>query len=105
MRILKIGLITIIAFLTISACTISYAFHNGGVGECTGCHSMHSPSTGGTFMLKGSDQSSTCMSCHRHEGDTGPASYHIVTAESDMPTGIAPLQRTPGGDFGWLKKN
>lgn len=80
------------------------AFHSGGVAECTGCHSMHSPAASGAFLLKGSDQSSTCLNCHEHAGDTGPTSYHISTAPADMPAGVAPLQRTPGGDFGWLKK-
>ena len=81
----------------------SYAFHSGGVGECVGCHSMHKPA--GEFLLITSDQSSTCLSCHEYAGDTGPSSYHISTAESDMPAGSAPKQRTPGGDFGWLKKS
>jgi len=65
---------------------------------------MHSPKAGGSFLLVGTDQSSTCLTCHEHAGDTGPSSYHISTAEGDMPAGRAPLQRTPGGDFGWLKK-
>lgn len=80
------------------------AFHSGGVAECGGCHSMHSPKAGGSFLLVGTDSSSTCLTCHMHPGDTGPSSYHIATAEADMPTGVAPLQRTPGGDFGWLRK-
>jgi predicted CXXCH cytochrome family protein len=82
----------------------AYAFHSGGVAECTGCHSMHSPKAGGSFLLIGGDQSSTCLSCHMHAGDTGPSSYHIATAEADMPVGVPPKQRTPGGDFGWLRK-
>ena len=81
------------------------AFHSGGVAECSGCHSMHTPKAGGSFLLVGTDPSSTCLSCHQHAGDTGPSSYHIATADADMPTGVAPLQRTPGGDFGWLKKS
>jgi len=83
----------------------AYAFHSGGVAECTGCHSMHSPKAGGDFLLLGTDQSSTCLNCHMHAGDTGPSSYHIATAPADMPTGTPPKQRTPGGDFGWLKKD
>ncbi len=83
---------------------VAYAFHSGGVAECGGCHSMHSPKAGGSFLLVGSDQSSTCLTCHEHPGDTGPTSYHISTAPADMPAGTAPKQRTPGGDFGWLKK-
>ncbi len=82
----------------------AYAFHSGGVAECSGCHSMHSPAAGGSFLLVGSDQSSTCLSCHEHAGDTGPSSYHISTAPADMAAGVPPKQRTPGGDFGWLKK-
>src|SRR3990170_5482535 len=82
----------------------AYAFHSGGVAECSGCHSMHSPKTGGSFLLVGIDQSSTCLTCHEHAGDTGPSSYHISTAPADMPAGAPPRQRTPGGDFGWLKK-
>ncbi len=82
----------------------SEAFHSGGVAECDGCHSMHAPEPGGSFLLQGSDKSSTCMLCHLHAGDTGPNGYHVATADADMPIGMAPVQRTPGGDFGWLKK-
>ncbi len=93
------------AILATGIATTSFAFHSGGVAECTGCHSMHSPAPGsGAFLLQGNDDSSTCLNCHQHTGDTGPSSYHISTAEANMPTGTAPLQRTPGGDFGWLKK-
>jgi hypothetical protein len=83
----------------------AYAFHSGGVAECTGCHSIHSPKPGGSFLLIGGDQSSTCLSCHQHAGDTDPSSYHISTADADQPTGVPPKQRTPGGDFGWLRKD
>jgi predicted CXXCH cytochrome family protein len=81
------------------------AFHSGGVAECGGCHSMHAPKAGGSKLLIGTDPSSTCLTCHMHAGDTGPSSYHIATADADMPAGTAPLQRTPGGDFGWLRKS
>jgi len=82
----------------------TYAFHRGGVAECGGCHSMHNANPDGSFLLLGSDKSSACLNCHQHEGDTGPSSYHVSTAEADMPEGTAPLQRGPAGDFGWLKK-
>jgi predicted CXXCH cytochrome family protein len=81
------------------------AFHSGGVAECSGCHSMHTPDPNGTFLLVGATATATCLSCHEHAGDTGPSSYHISTATADMPAGVAPLQRTPGGDFGWVKKS
>ncbi len=87
------------------AFTSAYAFHSGGVAECVGCHSMHSPAAGGSFLLVGTDQSSTCLTCHEHAGDTGPSSYHISTAAADItPATPNPKQRTPGGDFGWLRK-
>src|SRR5512141_44725 len=79
------------------------AFHSGGVAECGGCHSMHAGKN--SFLLVGSDASSTCLTCHMHPGDTAPSSYHIATADADMSAETAPLQRTPGGDFGWLRKS
>ena len=106
MRGLRFGLVILAAFLLSFALGgLAYAFHSGGVAECTGCHSMHSPKdvTIGALLI-GADQSSTCLSCHQHAGDKGPSSYHVSTAETDMPAGTAPLQRSPGGDFGWVKK-
>lgn len=65
---------------------------------------MHSPDPAGSHLLIGPDTSSTCLSCHQQSGLTSPSSYHVSTADADMPVGTAPRQRTPGGDFGWLKK-
>ncbi len=90
------------ALLTIGLGGMAYAFHSGGVAECEGCHSMHGPV--GSYLLIGTDQSSTCLICHEHAGDTGPSSYHISTASADMGAGSTPKQRTPGGDFAWVKK-
>ena len=93
------------------------AFHDGGVGECEGCHTMHNSKEGmpltqtsavGTadkYLLKGSDQSSVCLNCHQKTGDPGPTGSHVSTADTDMPLGAPPRQMTPGGDFGWLKKS
>lgn len=81
------------------------AFHDGGVGPCEACHSMHGPSAGaGRGLLKALDPSSTCLACHERQGDTGPSGHHISTAGVDLPPGVPPRQLTPGGDFGWLKK-
>jgi hypothetical protein len=94
-----------LAAILVFASGTPQAFHSGGVAECTGCHSMHSPKdTAGGFLLIASDPSSACLSCHQHAGDTGPSSYHVATADADMPAGVPPKQRGPGGDFGWLKK-
>ncbi len=93
-----------------------HAFHEGGAGACEGCHTMHNSLDGrattpalpqyqaGSFLLKASDQSSVCLNCHQHAGDMAPISFHISTADSDMPVGSPPIQLSPGGDFGWLKK-
>jgi predicted CXXCH cytochrome family protein len=105
MKKLKLIFVIVVgALLTMGMGSVAYAFHSGGVAECGGCHSMHAPKAGGTFLLLGIDQSSTCLNCHQHAGDTGPSSYHVSTAEADMPAGSPPLQQDPGGDFGWLKK-
>lgn len=106
MKLIKLSLVIMAAaLLAIGLSGVAYAFHSGGVAECEGCHSMHSPKTGGSFLLVGTDPSSTCLTCHEHAGDTGPSSYHISTAAADMAAGAPPKQRTPGGDFGWIRKN
>jgi predicted CXXCH cytochrome family protein len=92
------------AALTLGLSSMALAFHSGGVAECVGCHSMHAPKAGGSYLLIGSDPSSTCLSCHEKAGDTGPNGYHVSTASVDLPGGVPPKQRTPGGDFGWLRK-
>ncbi len=96
---------------------VAFSFHDGGVGACEACHSMHGSSsvdpvtsglpagTTGTYLLRGVDQSSVCLNCHEQAGDVGPNGYHVSTALADMPPGMPPLQLPPGGDFGWLKKN
>ncbi len=108
MKMLKvISVIMVAAFLTICSIDMSEAqtFHSGGVAYCDGCHSMHQPKAGGASLLQGIDPSSTCLICHEHAGDTSPTGWHISTPLTDMPGGVPPKQRTPGGDFGWLKKN
>jgi len=106
MKGLKLSLVIMAAaLLTIGLSGMAYAFHSGGVAECEGCHSMHAPKAGGAFLMVGTDQSSTCLTCHEHAGDTGPSSYHVSTPGAEITASTPPKQRTPGGDFGWLKKN
>ena len=81
MRAAKLLFVTLVVALVGVGAPSVLAFHSGGVAECGGCHSMHNANQAGSF-----------------------GSYHISTAEADMPTGVAPKTRTPGGDFGWLKK-
>jgi len=98
MKIVKISLILVAVMFALSG--TSFAFHSGGVAECIGCHEMHGAV--GPMLLQGSDNSSTCLICH---GEPGQSSYHVATPDSQMPTGVAPLNMGPGGDFGWIKKN
>jgi len=92
------------------------AFHLGGVAHCDGCHTMHNSLggqaavsgfpqfTAGPYLLKAADQSSACLNCHEGQAPGGATDYHVTTAASAMPDGVPPMQLTPGGDFGWLKK-
>jgi predicted CXXCH cytochrome family protein len=80
------------------------AFHDGGVAYCSGCHSMHS-SPASDYLLMQSDPSSTCLRCHERANDTGPNGYHISTPASELAAATDVVkQRTPGGDFGWLRQ-
>lgn len=83
---------------------VAMAFHDGGVAHCDGCHTMHNSLDGAivalggsvgtgvsTWLTKGSDPSSTCLSCHE-----GSGSYHMFSTDGSA--------MTPGGDFYWLTK-
>lgn len=94
-------------------------FHKGGVGECAGCHTMHNSLAGqrvtanalpaGTanpFLLRGTDSSSTCLSCH-HTTESTPQIYHVSSPGNATTSGgrPAPSQLTPGGDFGYSARH
>lgn len=93
----------------------AYAFHDGGVAYCDGCHTMHNSSgntavakkgastkfQGQAYLLQGSDDSSTCLNCHASAAAPTPTSYHIMTFPAPA-AGAAPLNYTPAGDFAWL---
>jgi len=119
MKALKLSLVIMAAALvTIGLSGMAYAFHSGGVADCDGCHTMHNSLggkavalkggstqfTGYNYLLQGSDQSSTCLNCHATNGAT-PSSYHVMTYPIATAPGTPPIQRTPGGDFGWIVKN
>jgi hypothetical protein len=75
------------------------AFHSGSTEECKECHTDEKGS------LRGSDESSTCLRCHQAPpGTLTPTGYYIATSDYDLRKG-PPSQLTPGGDFGYLKKN
>ncbi|WP_020675667.1 hypothetical protein [Geopsychrobacter electrodiphilus] len=75
----------------------AFAFHDGGVAHCDGCHSMHNSadnlrkgSATAADLMKGSDASSTCLNCHE-----GSGRYKVDSADG--------TNTKAGGDFGWLK--
>jgi hypothetical protein len=118
MKLVKLSLIIVaVVLISFGIGATSYAFHSGGVAECEGCHTMHNSfensamdvnAVYGTtsmnkYLLKGSDQSSTCLNCHQEKSDTVPSSYHIDTRDSQITANGVPTEMTPGGDFGWLK--
>lgn len=88
------------AFVLFGLSNTGFAFHSGGVAECTGCHNLHDAKSS-SALLAGTDISSTCINCH---GASGASSYHIVTPDAEMGPGVPPGNKTPAGDFGWLKK-
>jgi hypothetical protein len=67
-----------------------------------GCHNIHDAVSTSALLIAG-DISSTCAnaSCH---GSPSAGSYHILTPSASMTAGVPPLNKTPGGDFGWLLK-
>ena len=117
MKWLQMCLIIVTTFLLYGLGIAKEIFHAGGGANCGGCHTIHdssdstmtsigeSQSGGNIYLLNGVDQSSTCLNCHQSEGDKTPSDFHISTADGDMTAGLPPVQLTPGGDFGWLKKS
>lgn len=100
MKIVKLSFILVAAVaVLVGFSTASYAYHAGGVARCMGCHNIHDAVT--YPLLSAGDASSVCLNCHN---STSAGSYHISTDDTVMPAGTAPLNMTPGGDFGWLKK-
>ena len=87
------------ALLTIGLSGMAYAFHSGGVADCGGCHSMHSP-VSTSYLLGHTDPSSTCLGCH---ANATAGSYHVMTF-SYPGTGLPPVNYNVGGDFAWLQK-
>jgi hypothetical protein len=93
------------------AASSARAFHDGGVGACDGCHTMHNSSggwavaknrpqlLGNQYLLQATDPSSTCLTCHA--GLTPGGANVLTTAPAQ---GLPPGNYTPGGDFGWLRK-
>ncbi len=82
----------------------AFAFHNDSTFNCYGCHNEKGPSDH-IYNLIGIDQSSTCLRCHERKSDLDRGDYYIGTPDDKMPPGMPPTELTPGGDFGWLRKD
>lgn len=118
MKSIKVAMLTAASALLLASPAM--AFHDGGVANCEGCHTMHN-SLGGTqmnktkyaltqgvsaqyvaapYLLQGT-QSETCLNCH----ESTPGSYHISTPVAGVAgAGANNLisQFILGGDFRWL---
>jgi hypothetical protein len=116
MKPFSLSFLAVIAAAAVMGLTGSaFAFHDGGVGACDACHTMHNTLKGvkmttagtsalyqgGTYLLIGSDPSSTCLNCHGSGSVLD--SFHVVTDAAGFNGTTLPVQRTPGGDFSWLK--
>ena len=77
--------------------TGALAFHDGGVAECAGCHTMHNSQDGAAvtgdgmshaYLLKAANATDQCLSCHANYG------------QFRNGEGFG-----PGGDFYWVTKS
>ncbi len=92
-----------VVLMTDAPCT-AVTYHNGTIGDCGGCHSVHAvsdPADSSGYQLQGSDASSTCLRCH---AAAAPVDYQITT-HPVPPSGMPPLALTPGGDFAYVRKH
>ena len=95
MRIAKFMALGIL--ISMLAAGSALAFHDGGVAECAGCHTMHNHQdgapvdtvnvTGNQYLLKADGATDTCLMCH--------------AAYGQMNGGLG---YGPGGDFYWVTK-
>jgi predicted CXXCH cytochrome family protein len=96
MKFIRLGLvITAAVLITFGLGGMAMAFHDGGVADCAGCHTMHNSQDGeeitnspGGHLTKGGDPSSTCLTCHAGYGQ-----------RTDDGSGYG-----SGGDFYWITK-
>jgi hypothetical protein len=109
-NILKSKLVMLMVVLTLNLAIhmlsgFVWAFHNGGVGYCEGCHVLHESPEGQSLEtnqvddtkhitpnLRGSDPSSTCLRCHAKRGEFS----NVMSSDGSS--------YTPAGDFYWLRK-
>jgi hypothetical protein len=84
---------TVVLLPLLVAALPALAFHDGGVADCSGCHTMHNSSdgapvdaenpAGNDYLLKAGNATDTCLVCHALRNGEG---------------------YSPGGDFYWLTR-
>ena len=85
-------IIGLMAAFVLLAAGSALAFHDAGVAECAGCHSMHASTdgvqgNGNPYLLNDPNGTDTCLSCHAAYGQF-----------------YGGLGYGPGGDFYWVTK-
>ncbi len=75
--------------------------HNSSEGTALTTTGGATEFNGHIYFLIGSDQSSTCLNCHRSITDKTPTGEHVMSGAAGA-SGI-PVEMTPGGDFAWLR--
>jgi predicted CXXCH cytochrome family protein len=108
--------LTVIALSVLGLATLpALAFHDAGVADCSGCHTMHNsqdgvamnyddaggpgtaPGTGYPHLLLWASATDTCLECHAGDG----GGYHVWSSDVDNPD---PVQANRGGgDFVFLE--
>ena len=97
--------VAVVALWTGSA----YGFHDQGVADCAGCHTMHNSQNGAivadggspgngvnVYLLKAATPSDTCLACHAGDG----GSYHVLASDPLVPT-----NERGAGDFVFLTED
>ena len=78
------------------------AFHTQSFSECPECHTGN----GDSFKLVKTDPGSTCLRCHQAPDTVKtPGGPYVATPYTNLGKGSAPIQLSPGGDFGYLRKD
>ena len=91
------SLIAMSMILSTALATSASAFHDGGVAECAGCHTMHNSQdgapvdavnvNGNAYLLNNGTPSDTCLRCHAAYGQMADGTGYGA-----------------GGDFAWVTK-
>ena len=87
----------VVMVATIALSTAAWAFHDAGVADCAGCHTMHNSqdgdyvdsahTTGNEYLLNHGNASDTCLRCHAGYGQFANGAGYGA-----------------GGDFYWVTK-